>query len=147
MPKIAGLSLMQIQLEEQERQPIKQISIESRHFLLNLQLGGLGSSQDKGQYCDINLFCLRPRRKKSILRSCWESITARDSGSPQRGFMPLSSERGEERPLWALGGGSKANLLPETCPKARAFVKHKVRPPGRWSTAWTWTFLEVSWGL
>lgn len=95
MPKIAGLSLMQIQLEEQEQQPIKQLSIESRHFLLNLQLGGPGSSQKKGQYCNINLFCLRLRRKKSILWSCWESIPARDSGSPQRVPMPLSSELGE----------------------------------------------------
>lgn len=89
---------MQMRLEEQEQQPIKQLSIESRHFLLNLQLGGLGSSQERGQYCNIELLCLRPRRKKSILRyksSRRETIAAGDPGSPQRVSVPLSSELGE----------------------------------------------------
>lgn len=54
---------MQIQLEEQEQQPIKQLSIESRHLVLNLQLGGLSSSQERGQYHKGKLLCSRFRRK------------------------------------------------------------------------------------
>lgn len=87
---------MQIRLEEQEQQPIKQLSIETRHFLLNLQLGGQGSSQERGQYCKVELLGLRLRRKESILCSHWESITARGSGSPQRVSMTLPSELGEQ---------------------------------------------------
>lgn len=58
---------MQIRLEEQEQQPIRQLSIKSRYFLLNLQLGGLGSSQDRGPCHSVELLCSKPRRKKSIL--------------------------------------------------------------------------------
>lgn len=147
MPKIAGLSLTQIRLEEQEQQPIKQLSIESRHFLLNLQLGGLGSSQQRGQYCNVELLCLRPRRKTPV--PCYDSshqgsITAGDPGSPQRVSVPLLSELGELLLLQALRGGTKANLFLETRPKGHDFVKYDTRQTGRWSTALTRSFLEVS---
>ena len=138
MPKIAGLSLMQMRVEEQEQQPIKQLSTESRHFLLNLQLGGLGSSQERGQYCNVELLCLRARRKKSILRyksSRWETITAGDPGSPQRVSVSLCSELGGQLLLRALGGGTKANLVPETCLKGHDFVKYGMRLRRRWSTS------------
>lgn len=88
---------MQIRLKEQEQQPIKQLAIESRHFLLNLQMGGLGSSQERGQHCKGELPCLRPRRKKSVQcynSTSWVSIVAGDSCGPSRVSKPLSPQWG-----------------------------------------------------
>lgn len=77
MPKIAGLSLMQIHLEEQEQQPVKQLSIENRRFLLNLKLGGLGSSQERGQ-CRVALLETQEKEVNFVLQElmmgnhhCW----------------------------------------------------------------------------
>lgn len=134
---------MQIQLEEQQQQPIKQLSIETRYLLLNLQLGGLGSSQDRGQYHNVELFCSRPRKKKSVLSLRAHAGKASLLGTLVALQVFLSSELGEQSLLWALGGGTNTNLFPETCLRDRDVVKWDVKLKG--STAWTRSFLGFHW--